>query len=188
MDAYDWDRTVFRKDTTAGFFLFCCRRYPAVKRFIPLSAKIALRHVLGKQPIPEQKQAFYRYLSLVPDIDEAVRAFWAENIHLIGSPAMPCDPRPGDAIVSASAEFLLRGICESNGWVLIGTVIDPKTGQMTGVDCFGAEKVRRFRERFGDDAVIEHWYSDSTSDAPIARLAKQAFLVKPSGLTPWPGL
>ena len=186
MNAYDWDRTVFRNDTTAGFFLFCCRRYPEVRRFIPLATKIALRHLSGKPPLPEQKRAYYRYLALVPNVDEAVRAFWDENAKLIGPPAMPCDPLPGDVIVSASAEFLLRSICESRGWLLIGTVLDPKTGEQTGIDCYGEEKVRRFRERFGEDASIENWYSDSTSDAPMARLARNAFLVKPGGTKPWP--
>ena len=186
MDAYDWDKTVFAKDTTAGFFLFCCKRYPQVRRYVPLALRIALRHVVGKPPIPEQKQRYYRYLACIPDIQAVVRAFWAGNEALIGPPAMPCNPKPGDVIISASAEFLLRDICESRGWYLIGSLIDPITGDETGLDCYGEEKVRRFRERFGETASIDTWYSDSTSDAPMAAIAKAAFIVNPRGITPWP--
>ena len=157
-----------------------------MRRYIPLALRIALRHVAGKPPIPELKQRYYRYLACVPDIGAAVKDFWAENEALIGPPAMHCNPQPGDVIISASAEFLLREICEERGLVLLGSVIDPATGDETGLDCYGEEKVRRFRERFGDDAVIDTWYSDSTSDAPMARIARSAFIVKPSGITPWP--
>lgn len=33
--------------------------------------------------------------------------------------------------------------------------------------------------------MIDEFYSDSHSDDPLARLAKQAFLVKGEKLTPW---
>ena len=186
MDAYDWDKTVFRYDTTGRFFVYCCRRYPAVRRYLGVALKIALRHISGKAPIPAMKQEFYRYLTCLPDVEAAVRDFWARNSPLIGSPAMPCSPKPGDVILSASGEFLLRDVCRERGLVLIGSLIDPATGTQTGHDCYGEEKVRRFRERFGEDVRLERWYSDSLSDTPMARLARRPFLVSPKGIKPWP--
>ena len=185
MDAYDWDKTVFAKDTTAEFFLYCCKRYPRVRRFMPVALHIALRHAAGLPPIPAMKQRFYRYFACVPDMETVVRSFWNQHAALIGKPATPCDPRPGDLIISASADFLLREVCEARGLALIATQIDPLTGDQTGSDYFGEEKVRRFRQRFGEEARVDTWYSDSKSDAPMARLADRAFLVKGGKLIPW---
>ena len=186
MDAYDWDKTIFRRDTTGRFFLFCLKRYPETRRFMGVALRVALRHLSGKPPVPEMKRRFYGYYGCVPDMQAAVREFWRENAGLIGSPAMPCNPQPGDAVVSASAEFLLEEVCAERGLILLGTKLDPATGEPLGPDCYGEEKVRRFREHFGDDAAIGTWYSDSTSDAPMARLAGRAFIVKPGRLIPWP--
>ena len=187
MDAYDWDQTIFRNDSTAGFFLFCMRRYPAVRRYAGAALRIALRHLSGKPPIPEQKQRFYDYLTKVPDVADAVKEFWAENRRLVGFPALPVHPQPGDVVVSAGPYFLLQDICDELGLQLIATHLDPETGKLSGIDCYGEEKVRRFREVFGEDARIGTWYSDSLSDAPMAALADKAFLVRRKGLILWPG-
>ena len=45
--------------------------------------------------------------------------------------------------------------------------------------------VKRFREAF-PDGQIDAFYSDSFSDAPLARIARQAWLVKKETLSPWP--
>ena len=186
MDAYDWDKTVFARDTTSSFYFYCCTRYPRLLRFLPVATRIAWRHVRLLPPEPEVKQRFYRFFAEVPDIEEWVRDYWKKNEHLIGSPAMPVNPKPGDVIISASAEFLLRDMCEARGLVLIATLIDPATGDRISPDCFDHEKVRRFRALFGEDAAPETWYSDSPTDTPMADIAGQAFLVKKSGILPWP--
>ena len=67
----------------------------------------------------------------------------------------------------------------------IASRVDPQTGKYDGLNCHGAEKVRRFREAF-PDGVIERFYSDSLSDTPLARLASEAFLVSGEKLSPWP--
>lgn len=186
MDAYDWDKTIFARDTTSSFYFFCCRRNPRLLRYLTTAVPIAFRHIRKLPPIPKVKQEFYRFYAEVPDVAQAVREYWKKNEHLIGYPSMPVDPQPGDVVISASADFLLREMCEKRGLILLATQIDPQTGDRISPDCFDFEKVRRFRAEFGDDACIENWYSDSITDAPMAALARNAFLVKRSGLTPWP--
>ncbi len=186
MNAYDWDKTVFAKDSTSMFFLFCLRRYPRTRRYLWTAIPVALRYMCGKRPRHEQKERFYKYLSEVPDIDAAVRAFWDKYEAQVGPPVMPCDPQPGDVVISAGGEFMLRELCEARGLILIASRINPVTGTIDGIDCWGEEKVRRFKEVFGEDARIEAWYSDSTSDAPMAALAQRAYIVKRGGLEPWP--
>ena len=62
--------------------------------------------------------------------------------------------------------------------------VDQATGVYGGENCHGAEKVRRFREKYGE-APVEGFWSDSRSDAPMAALAKQAWLVTRDGIEPW---
>ena len=47
------------------------------------------------------------------------------------------------------------------------------------------EKVRRFQAEFGA-ARPDAFYSDSLSDAPMARLATRAYLVRGERVLPWP--
>ena len=60
---------------------------------------------------------------------------------------------------------------------VIASKVDIATGRYCGINCYGQEKVRRFLE-FYPDGVIDSFYSDSESDAPLGKLAKKNFLVK----------
>ena len=67
----------------------------------------------------------------------------------------------------------------------MATVVDPKTGKHTGLNCHGEEKVKRFYQMF-PNAEIDEFYSDSLSDTPLALEAKRAFLVKGDQILDWP--
>ena len=67
---------------------------------------------------------------------------------------------------------------------LIASNVDPSTGKYIGENCHGKEKVRRFREEFGE-AQIDAFYSDSHSDDPMAETAKKAFLIKGEEILDW---
>ena len=73
------------------------------------------------------------------------------------------------------------------GIELIASPMDKHTAKMHGKNCFGEEKVRRFYEAH-PGAVTEAFYSDSLSDAPMARIAQRAYLIVDKGQTPvpWP--
>ena len=92
----------------------------------------------------------------------------------------------GDLVISASPEFLLEAPCKRLGILPpIASKVDAKTGNYTGVNCHGKEKVRRFREQFGQ-ASVENFYSDSKSDSPMAELAVRAFFIRKGQVLPWP--
>ena len=96
--------------------------------------------------------------------------------------------RPDDVIISASPSFLLCDICKELGiGTLIASEADEKTGKWLRKNCYGAEKVVRYREIFGDEKIDE-FYSDSLSDSPLAEIAEKAFVVDYENLTPWPAL
>lgn len=184
MNVYDFDNTILRGDTTALFTLFCFRRYPAVRRHIVKSALRALQMKRGRISLQEWKQELFGFFALVPDMDAAIELFWAKNVSRV-LPWYLAQRRPDDVVISASPEFLVRYACERLGvGCTMASPVDPKTGRFSGPNCNRAEKVRRYREKYGD-APIACFYSDSHSDDPLAALAQEAFLVRKGRPGPW---
>ena len=184
MDVYDFDGTLYRGDSTADFLVWCARRYPRVATALP-RAGVAACACFGLRVIDKTrlKGALYRFLPHVPDPEREVERFWAVYESRITG---PCRPHPGDLVISASPEFLLRDVCAARGLSLIASRVDPHTGRVLGPNCSEGEKVVRFRERFGS-VQVERFYSDSHNDDPMAALAHEAWIVNiPSQrLDPW---
>ncbi|MDR0347143.1 MAG: haloacid dehalogenase-like hydrolase [Coriobacteriales bacterium] len=181
MDVYDFDKTLYQRDSTVDFFLFCLRRHPKVFLSVPRAVVSGLGHIVGLRTITQFKECFYRFLRHVPDVEAEVRLFWeASRLRVAG----PCQPKPGDLVISASPEFLLAPICSELGLRLIASRVSPTTGLYEGINCRKEEKVRRFREEY-PNATIDAFYSDSLSDRPLAILATQAFIVTKGTLVPW---
>ena len=185
MNVYDFDKTLYRGDSTADFLLWCMRRYPRVVATLPRTAAAAGAwlglHVIDKTRF---KGALYRFLPYVPDIECELQRFWAVHEARISG---PCHTQAGDLVISASPEFLLRDVCARRGLQLIASPVDPHTGRVLGPNCSNDQKVTRYRERFGN-TPIEAFYSDSRNDDPLAALATEAYLVDiaRNTLTPWP--
>ena len=60
---------------------------------------------------------------------------------------------------------------------LIATEMNKSTGVITGENCYKTSKVKMFRRMFGNDAMLEAFYSDSKSDIPMMRLAEKGYFV-----------
>jgi hypothetical protein len=180
MNVYDFDKTIFRGDSTARFFAFCLKRHPGILRRLPVVAWEAGRLALGMTDKTGFKGRLFGFLRDIPDIDAEVAAFWEENLVRI-QPWYLKQRRPDDLIISAGPEFLLATVCPR----LIASRVDPKTGAYTGRNCDGAEKLKRFRAEYGG-APVEEFYSDSLRDAPMAGIAISAFLIKGDRRSPWP--
>ena len=60
---------------------------------------------------------------------------------------------------------------------LIATIVDKKTGKFLSYNCYGKEKVKRFKQEY-KNTKIKEFYSDSLSDLPMMKIAKKAYLVK----------
>jgi phosphoserine phosphatase len=83
-----------------------------------------------------------------------------------------------DVWISASPEFLLRPVAKMlKVKKVIASQVNFKTGEFNSLNCYGKEKVLRFREQF-PDAAVESVYSDSLSDLPLFNLGKNAFIVR----------
>ncbi len=186
MNAYDFDKTIYDGDSTADFYLFCIKRHKKIIFLCtPSLLGAALRfYAARKGTKTEFKEVMYRFLRYC-DCERDVYDFWEKHRKKIKRFYLE-QKRPDDVIISASPVFLLRPICDELGvGTLIASQVDPETGVYSGENCHGEEKVRRFKEIFGENAVADEFYSDSRSDEPMAETARKAFLVKGERLTEW---
>ena len=184
INVYDFDKTILPYDSTEHFFAYCLRRWPRALapalRALPCAAGVKL----GLCTKTRAKEVFYGFLSCIPDVDAAVEDFWRTRFSDINAWYL-AQKRPDDLISSASPEFLLRPVAERLGVRLIASRVDRRSGWTLGENNHGEEKVRRLRREY-PGVEIAGFYSDSLSDAPLARLAQNAYLVKPPQLLPWP--
>lgn len=185
MNVYDFDKTIYKNDSTADFYFYSLRRHPKVLLYLPaLTLGYAKFYIFKKGTKTAFKEKVMKFASCT-DLEKDLRDFWSSHKHLIKDYYLK-QQREDDVIISASPEFLLRPICDELGIKhLICSRVNPKTGKFTGLNCHGKEKVVRFEELFSKDSVDE-FYSDSLSDTPMAEIAKKAFLVKGDKITPWP--
>ena len=182
MNVYDFDKTIFHRDSTATFYLWSLRRCPRVLLSLPRTAFAFVLLALRLRSKTRCKEIFYGFLRYLPQGLE--REFW--DCHMDGIyPWYMAQRRGDDLIISASPEFLLRPVAERLGFALIASRVDPASGKTEGLNCHGEEKLRRFRAQYGD-APVERFYSDSLSDTPMARVADEAFMIRKGAVTPWP--
>ncbi|MCR5664393.1 MAG: HAD-IB family phosphatase [Oscillospiraceae bacterium] len=184
MNTYDFDQTIYRSDSSYHFFLHCLKRHPrAVLPALAKSLRLALAYRRGHIDAKPLKESLFSYLSRLEDVERTVHEFWESHRRHLADWYLR-QKKEDDLIISASPEFLLAPIARELGVRLIATRMDHRTGKIHGQNCHGEEKVRRFREAY-PDAETEEFYSDSHTDAPMARLAARAFLVKKKRIRPW---
>ena len=109
-----------------------------------------------------------------------VNAFWDRNMRRI-KPWY--EPRADDVILTASFDVTVGEACRRLGLHhLVASEIDPRTLAVTYLN-FNTNKPKRFRELFGEDAVVDEFYTDSRFDQPMIDIAKTAFMVKGNEIT-----
>ena len=185
MNVYDFDKTIFYPDSSVSFFLYCLRKHPhAVLRTGKDIVRYSLRYTNKNVTTKELKEKLFAFLLFLPEPEKAVSEFWDTHFSGIGKWYL-AQKRSDDLIVSASPEFLVGEAARRLGVSVLGTRMNIHTGQIEGENCHDVEKTKRFFEAY-PDGKIESFYSDSLSDAPLARLARQAWLVNKETLSPWP--
>lgn len=183
MNVYDFDDTIYSGDSTRDFIIWCAKRNPLIALH---HIKTGVAFLSYKSKLTSKtyfKERMFGFLQKIDDIDSLLEEFWdehMENIKLWYINHHQAD----DVIISASPEFLLLPAMRRLGIEnLMASKVDKHTGFYLGVNCFGAKKVQRFKELFSDN--IDEFFSDSLSDAPLARLADRPFLVKGDAIIPW---
>lgn len=185
MNVYDFDKTIYRGDSTMRFILHLIRRQPRLLCHVPAFSVNALMFLLGRREKQDFKQRMFRaFFGHARDIEGELARFWEKNVSRVFK-WYRASQRPDDVVISASPVDIVRPCCEMLGIKhVMGSPVNIVTGEYAGSNCHGAEKVRRFSAAF-PGAQIENFYSDSHSDDPMARIAQKSFMVHGEKLTPW---
>ncbi len=183
MNVYDFDKTIYKGDSTIDFYLYCLFKHPRIVKYIFRQIRGILLWYFHRIDDAEMKSRFFSFLSEI-DVPAYVSAFWEKNYikiqkwYLLGK-------EKSDVIISASPEFLLAPVCKTLGVSdPIATYIDPHTGRVVGKNCKGKEKADRFFICYPGESIA-CFYSDSLTDQPLASLAERAFLVKKGKISEW---
>jgi putative flippase GtrA len=183
MNVYDFDRTIYNGDSSVDFYIFVLCKKPYLIVLLPFQAWGMALFLFGFYSKENMKEKFFIFTRFIP-VQEMVLRFWDKNRKKIKSWYMR-QKQDADVIISASPEFLLEPlVCGYLGVSLIASRFDESTGKFIRKNCFGEEKVVRLYEAY-PDGIIDNFYSDSLSDAPIARKAIQSFIVKGQETIPW---
>lgn len=178
----DFDHTIYDGDATLDFYFYCLKKKPGIIRYAPKQLFAALLFVLKQRTRTQFKSAFLSFLRSINEPEKMIDDFWNTHSHKIKDWYIDRQRRD-DVVVSASPEFLLRKPTNDLGvYGLIATVADVHTGEISGENCRGKEKVRRITQMYAGVAINEV-YSDSHADLPILGLARTGYLVKGNHIT-----
>lgn len=183
MNVYDFDNTIYKGDSTRDFYFYSLKKHPSIIKYLPMQGYYFVKFALGIITKTQFKEKFYTFFKGIKNIDLFVEDFW--RIHKKNIKRWYFDiQRKDDMVISASPEFLLNPVCKELGITrLYASRVDRFTGKYDGINCWGEEKVRRFKEV--TDEEIEAFYSDSYSDDPLAKISKSAYLVKGDRILKW---
>ncbi len=184
MNVYDFDKTIYDGDCTVDFIFYCLKKQPSLYKEIPVHLLNGLLFVVRLKKKQQFKERLFSFLKAIDSIDLVIEDFVVSHLKNI-KPWYLSQQQPDDLIISASPEFLIGAFCQKlNITHWMASPVNKNTGAYQGRNCYGTEKVRRFDEFYRREDV-HSFYSDSYSDDPLAKLSKQAFLVKGHTLHPW---
>lgn len=177
MNGYDFDKTIYSKDSTTQFFLFMLTVRPYLILFLPWYLIVLLLYGLKILSKKSTKQCLFFFVPWHKNIGKLVDKFWAKNANKMFE-YYAKQKKEDDVVISASLEFIIKPVADALGIKhLIATKFDIKSGKIVGENCYGEEKLKRFHEEF-KGAKLDAFYSDSMSDLPMMQQAQEAFLVK----------
>ena len=181
INLYDFDKTIYKKDSSIDFYLYCLKKNFKIIKLLPKQIKAFLMYKKKQITKTEMKEIFFSYLQYLDNVDALVTNFWQKNIRKIKKWYQKKKHR-NDIIISASPEFLLKPLKKIlKVKDIIASKVDKKTGKFLSVNCYGEEKVKRLHQLY-KNIRVDSAYSDSLSDMPMLNLASKKYLVKKNRL------
>lgn len=178
VDLYDFDKTVYPKDSTSDFWLFCLKKKPGLIKYLPVQLLGAAKFFAKKTTLTQFKEKFFCFLPAI-DAEALAREYWQKNGGKIYDWFRPAENDAVTVVCSASPEFEIRPILEKLGVkFIIATQVDTKTGRFEGENCKGEEKVRRIKAELGECEFRNAYTDNPESDAPMLSLAKNRYMIK----------
>ncbi len=176
MKGYDFDKTIYKSDSSTDFFVFMLLHRPYLLLFAPWFMIVLALYGMKILSKKKTKECLFFFVPWHANIDKLVDKFWAKNANKIHD-WYSVSRQPDDIIISASLGFILKPVMDMLGiknW--IATNYSVKTGKIIGDNCYGEAKKVEFEKRF-KNVKLDAFYSDSFSDMPMFKLAKAAYLV-----------
>ena len=178
IDVFDFDKTLYKKDSTVQFYLFCLSKYKKIIKHLPRQFFSFILYKLKIKSKVYFKENFFIFLKDIDETEKVVKEFWNSVKEKDFRKEILEKNINYKIVISASPEFLLKEKCKELGIdYCIATIVDIKTGKFISKNCKGPEKVERLNE-FINDYKIENFYSDSLTDKYLAKLAKNSYLIK----------
>lgn len=177
MNGYDFDKTIYDGDSSTDFFVYMVLKRPYLLLFSLWFLVVVALYGLKILSKKKTKQCLFFFVPWHKNIEKLVEKFWDKNLSKVYDWYKE-QQKADDIIISASLSFVLAPAMKRlNISNFLCTNFDTKTGKVLGENCYGKQKVVRFRAKF-PESELKSFYSDSMSDFPMMREAKEAFLVK----------
>lgn len=176
MNLYDFDKTIYKYDSSIKFFFFCAKKsFRVFLQIFPILF-FGILHLFGFISTKNFKEKFFKFLKYI-DVDKLVDEFWDREIKNINS-FYTSQKLDSDVIVSASPTFLVNGAMKriNPSATLICTNMEKHTGKINGDNIKGENKVVAIRNVF-KETKFENAYSDSVTDLPMLYLAENKYIV-----------
>ena len=178
MVGYDFDKTIYKGDSSTDFFFYMIFSRPYLLLFAPYFLIVFALYGMKIVKKKRFKECMFFFIPWYSNIEKIVDKFWEKNANKIMKWYPPQKKADEDVFVSASLLFIIKPVLQMlNIKNYIATNYNVKTGKIYGKNCYGEAKVEEFK-RVYPKAKLEAFYSDSLSDLPIMRIADKAFLVK----------
>lgn len=186
---FDFDGTITRKDTMFQFIRFSKGNFRYALGLI-LMSPILISFKLGILPNWKAKECLFSYY--FKGMSEETALLWGKKFseQVIANLLRPEAIREIEfhqqsgttvVIVTASFSIWLEHWCDNNHFELIATECEVKqsvlTGLIKGKNCYGAEKVRRIKDKYNLGQFEQIYaYGDSNADLNMLNLANFKYL------------
>ena len=181
MNVYDFDGTIFYSDCSIGFALWCMKRHPKLLfTFLPGMIKTLIQHKMGKIPNFLLQRKMFSYLTMIDDFDVQIEKYWDKYESRISAWYL-AQKKPDDLIISASPDCIIGPIAKRLGVNYMATEYDREYGIFMNNLMYAREKAKYMIDH--GFPVIDHFYSDSLADTPLALCAEKAYLIKDHATT-----
>ena len=177
MNCFDFDKTIYRKDCSVKFYLYCFFRKPIMFFHIFKVFFFLLLNKIGFISTKKFKEKFFSFLKYIKNIDAMIEKFWEKELKNINEWYLDIK-KDNDVICSASPYFLVSYAMKkiNKKAKVLCTNMDITNGIINGENLKGENKVVELKKQFGDDVLFQSVYTDSLSDFPILDLAENKYI------------
>lgn len=176
MNAYDFDDTIFHRNSYRAFYFYCLAHFPWLIIFVFYNLIFVVASWLHLCTKDVMLRECGRFVLLVPNRKKQIKRFWDKKIGRIAE-WYKINRRNDDVVISASPRYIVAEACHRLNVKCYASNVDYRNGALVdGHFLYKHEKVNMWKEEFGD-VVPENFYTDSRSDLPMLKLAKNGYYV-----------